>query len=152
MVVLSLYSYEHNYWGTVIVKEEGSEGRDMSSCQQSKGKFKGCWQEEECQTLDNWVHWMNDRSHVPETDGYNNSQNVAKAKLPSSLVSNWQSKLSVPSQTSSKVKAKTPEPKAAALGGLSDNDAFATFSPLKLKRTGCNHKNEVCYYQWLFLI
>jgi hypothetical protein len=80
-------------------------------------------------------------------DAHDSDQNnlKTKAKFPSGLVSNWQSKLSVPTQTSS--KAKAPEPKAAALGGLNDEDAAATFSPLKLKGTGRNRKNEVRCYQ-----
>ncbi|KAH9956764.1 hypothetical protein BC827DRAFT_1270683 [Russula dissimulans] len=70
-------------------------------------------------------------------------QNKTKASFPSGLVSNWQLKLSVPSQTSWKMKAKVSEPTGIALGGLDDDDdAFATFSPLVLKGTGRNHKNE----------
>jgi hypothetical protein len=92
---------------------------------------------------------QNDGSHVPETDGHtDNSQNKTKASFPSGLVSNWQLKLSVPSQTSWKMKAKVSEPTGIALGGLDDDDdAFATFSPLVLKGTGRNHKNEVGYHR-----
>jgi len=44
------------------------------------------------------------------------------------------------------------EPDNIALGGLDDDDAFATFSPLKLKGTGRNRKNEVRGNQRLFPI
>ncbi|KAH9974843.1 hypothetical protein BJV74DRAFT_798869 [Russula compacta] len=70
-------------------------------------------------------------------------QNKTKAKFPSGLIPNWQSKLSAPSQTSLKTKVKVSDVKAAALGGLDDDNAFTTFSPLKLKGMGSNHKNEI---------
>ena len=95
----------------------------------------------------------NDGSHASETDGYdiNSGQNKTKAKFLSGLVPNWQSKLSAPSQSSLKTKPKVSEPEDIALGGLDDKDAFATFSPVKLKGTGRNRTNDVSY-QWLFPI
>jgi hypothetical protein len=93
------------------------------------------------------VHVTNDGSHTSETDGYNSSQNKTKAKFPSGLVPNWQSKLSAPSQSLLKMKPKVLEPEDIALGSLDNKDMFATFSPVKLKGTGCNHKNNISYQQ-----
>jgi hypothetical protein len=50
------------------------------------------------------------------------------------------------------MKPKVSEPDNIALSGLDNDDAFATFSPLKLKGTGRNRKNEVCGNQQLFPI
>lgn len=128
------------------MKEKGSKGRDASGCGQSKSESQGCWQEERCRT-DNGVCVTNDGSHASETDGYdiNSGQNKTKAKFLSGLVPNWQSKLSAPSQSSLKTKPKVSEPEDIALGGLDDKDAFATFSPVKLKGTGRNRTNDVSY-------
>ncbi|KAI0005845.1 hypothetical protein BJV74DRAFT_880200 [Russula compacta] len=81
-----------------------------------------------------------------ETDGEEKvapkPKQKTKAKFPTGLVPNWQLKLSAPSQTSSKMKPKVSEPEGIALGGLDDDNMFTTFSPLKLKGTGHNCKNE----------
>ena len=50
------------------------------------------------------------------------------------------------------MKPKVYEPDNIALGGLDNDDVFATFSPLKLKGTGHDCKNEICGNQRLFPI
>jgi hypothetical protein len=60
----------------------------------------------------------------------------AKPAFLSGLVSNWQSKVSTLSQLS--LKARTPEHNGdtLALGGLNDEDALDTFSPVSFKMMG----------------
>jgi hypothetical protein len=65
----------------------------------------------------------------------------AKATFPSGLVSNWQSKASAVPEMSLKAKAFGLNiGNTLALGGLDDEDASATFSPVP---TATNRKNDV---------
>ena len=84
------------------------------------------------------------RLEVDAVSDTSNQMKKTKAKFPSGLVSNWQSKVSPLSSSSS--KAKTPEPtapNALTSGGLNDEDAFATFSPEPLVGTVRTRKNDV---------
>jgi hypothetical protein len=75
-----------------------------------------------------------------------------KAKVPSGLISGWQSKLpSHPSQPVSKVKPTASFESDTILGGLEDEDASAdisaTLAVSKGRYTG--RKNDVCCFRTL---
>jgi hypothetical protein len=82
---------------------------------------------------------------------HDSDQKKTKASFPSGLVSNWQSKVSAPSQTSRKAKASGPHTgDTSTFGGLNDEDASATFSPISSNR---KFKNDVrSFYRHLFPI
>ena len=135
----------------MVAGKKASERGDTRSIGQGKSKYESSWQEEKggCRTSNNTVMHMLLMLLTrlkADADSDPSDQKRTKTNFPSGLVSNWESKMSLLSQTSKATASESNDGNTMTPGGLNDEDALAIFSPASLiTRAAPNRKNDVSF-------